>query len=66
MSESHIMGESYIIHTEHLGVIMLCEGAYVRQVLYDVSGDDSDARRKVYAEGLAKFLAVPAGPSGSS
>jgi hypothetical protein len=45
---------------------MLCEGAYVRNVLYDVNGDDSDARRKEYAEGLAKFLAVPAGPSGSS
>ena len=66
MGESSIMGESYIIHTDHIGVSMLCEGAHVRQVLYDVSGDEADARRKEYAEGLAKFLAVPAAPSGSS
>ena len=64
MGESY-MGESYIIHTDHIGVVMLCDGAYVRKVLYDMNGDDSDARRKEYAEGLAKFLAVPTGQAGS-
>jgi hypothetical protein len=68
------MSDSYFIRTDRIGVFMMCEGdadsegftdvgGYVRKVLYDVNGDDSDTGRQTYAEGLAAYLGVPAGPS---